>query len=273
MRTHSSLALRTGILALVLGAALPAAAYTQYDYLFDTAAVTNDTQMFLNLTVTESGVARVTLEPLLPRIRSVDSDLPVMLFLARQTGRPVGAFVDLRSRGYSWSRIFTDLGLRYDPLFADYTEDVSPRYRTVWTTWRTRPTALRLSDYQVRDLVQVQYGHRLASAPVVEVIRARDRGRTPVVFVAEKRGRVYSRLGVPPGHGGVPPGHGGVPPGQVKNGVPPGHRVTATRTVVVPRVTSRQVVMVKEKDRDDHGKGHGKGRSKGHGKGGGKGKK
>jgi len=235
--------------------------------------------MFLNLTVTDSGVARLTLEPLLPRIRSVDSDLPVMLFLTRQTGRPLGTFVDLRSRGFTWARIFSDLGVRYDPLFTDYSDDVSPRYRTVWTTWRTRPATLHLTDYQVRDLVQVQYGHRLASAPVVEVVRA----RTPVVFVAEKRGRAYSKLGVPPGHGGVPPGHGGVPPGQVKNGVPPGHRYAATRTVVVPRTSSRDVVIVTEgkhggghgakaEGKEDKGEGKGKGNGKGNGKGGGKGK-
>lgn len=268
--SSSSYALRTGILGLFLAAAIPAAAFTQYDYLFDTGAVRNDTQMFLNLTVTDSGVARLTLEPLLPRIRSVDSDLPVMLFLTRQTGRPLGTFVDLRSRGFTWARIFSDLGLRYDPLFADYSNDVSPRYRTVWTTWRTQPATLRLTDYQVRDLVQVQYGHRLASAPVVEVIRARDRGRTPVVFVAEKRGRAYSRLGVPPGHGGIPPGHGGVPPGQVKNGVPPGHRYAGRTTVVAPRVATRNVVLVKEGK--SHGQGNGKAKAKDKGKGKGKGK-
>jgi hypothetical protein len=271
MPKHSSLAVRAGLLALLAALAVPASAFTQYDYLFDPAAVRNDNQMFLNLTVTDSGVARVTLEPLLPRIRYVDSDLPVMLFLARQTGRPLPALVDLRSRGYSWARIFSDLGVRYDPLFVDYTDDVGPRYRTVWTTWRTRPTTLRLTDYQVRDLVRVQYGHRLASAPVVEVVRA----RTPVVFVAEKRGRTYSRLGVPPGHGGVPPGHGGVPPGQVKNGVAPGHRY-ARRTVVVSSRGSNDVVVVKEKghgegkdkgDKGDKGRGNGKGNGKGGGKG------
>ena len=269
MSKHSHLPFRAGLAVLLLAVAVPAKAFTQYDYLFDPVAVRNDNQMFLNLTVTDSGVARLTLEPLLPRIRSVDSDLPVILFLARQSGRPVGAIVDLRARGYSWARIFSDLGLRYDPLFVDYTDDVGPRYRTVWTTWRTRPTTLRLSDYQVRDLVLVQYGHRLASAPVVEVVRA----RTPVVFVAEKRGRTYSRLGVPPGHGGIPPGHGGVPPGQVKNGVPPGHRYVARRTVVVPRAAStRNVVIVKEGKHHDHGRGEGKDKEKGgKGHGGGKG--
>ena len=273
MFKHSCLPLRAGLAVLLLAGAAPVKAFTQYDYLFDPGAVRNDNQMFLNLTVTDSGVARVTLEPLLPRIRSVDSDLPVMLFLSRQTGRPVDSIVDLRSRGYTWARIFNDLGLRYDPLFADFSGDPGPRYRTVWTTWRTRPTALRLSDYQVRDLVQVQYGHRLASVPVVEVIRARDRGRTPVVFVAERRGRTYSRLGVPPGHGGVPPGHGGVPPGQVKNGVPPGHRYATVR----PVTSSRSVVVVKEDDRDDRGHGKAKGnkgggKGRGNGKGGGNGK-
>jgi hypothetical protein len=282
MSKHSCLPIRAGLAILVLAAAVPAGAFTQYDYLFDPGAVRNDNQMFLNLTVTDSGVARVTLEPLLPRIRYVESDLPVMLFLSRQSGRPVDGIVAMRSRGLSWARIFSDLGLRYDPLFADFDQDPGPRYRTVWTTWRTRPTALRLTDYQVRDLVQVQYGHRLASVPVVEVTRARARGRTPIVFVAEKRGRHYARLGVPPGHGGVPPGHGGVPPGQVKNGVPPGHKYAARRAVVrSPRTSSRGVVVVKAKNHDERGegkakkeKGGGKGRGEGKGKkGGGKGKR
>lgn len=278
MPKHSSFVTRAGLAALLLAAAIPARALCECDYLFDSAAVRNDDQMFLNLTVADSGVARVTLEPLLPRIRSVDSDLPVILFVARQSGRPVGTIVDLRSRGYSWARVFSDLGLRYDPLFVDWSDDPGPRYRTVWTTWRTRPTALRLTDAQVLDLVQLQYGHRLARVPVVDVIRARERGRTPVVFVAERRGRTFSRLGVPPGHGGVPPGHGGVPPGQVKSGVPPGHRSAARRTVVVPRTATRDVVIVKEgkhhgrgegKDKEKGGKGEGKGHGK---KGGGKGK-
>jgi hypothetical protein len=281
MFKHSCLPIRAGLALIVLAAAVPAGAFTQYDYLFDPGAVRNDNQMFLNLTVTDSGVARVTLEPLLPRIRYVESDLPVMLFLARQSGRPVDAIVDMRYRGLSWARIFSDLGLRYDPLFADFDQDPGPRYRTAWTTWRTRPAALRLTDYQVRDLVQVQYGHRLASVPVLEVTRARARGRTPIVFVAERRGRHYTRLGVPPGHGGVPPGHGGVPPGQVKTSVPPGHRYAGRRGVVVvnQRPAARRVVVVKEKDKHDEGgegkgnKGGGKGRGEGKGhKGGGKGK-
>ena len=121
----------------------------------------------------------------------------------------------------------------------------------------------------------------MASAPVVDVIRA----RTPVVFVAEKRGRAYSTLVVPPGHGGIPPGHGGVPPGQVKNGVPPGHRYVARRTVVVaPRAANRDVIVVREGKHGDRGHGEGKGEGKenkggkgrgegkGEGKGGGKGK-
>lgn len=281
---HSCLPIRAGLALVFLAAAVPAKAFTQYEYLFDPGAVRNDTQMFLNLTVTDSGVARVTLEPLLPRIRYVESDLPVVLFLARQTGRPVVAIVDLRARGLSWAQVFNDVGIRYDPLFVDFDQDPGPRYRTVWTTWRTRPTALRLTDLQVRDLVYVQYGHRLAGIPVVEVTRARARGRTPVVIVAEKRGRTYTRLGVPPGHGGRPPGHGGVPPGQVKTGVPPGHRYLPGGVVKVKqKPAAHGVVVVKEKDKHgghgedkghkDDGKDGGKGKGEGKGrKGGGKGK-
>jgi hypothetical protein len=231
MSKYSSLTSRAGLaLLLLLAVAAPVKAFNQYDYLFDPGAVRNDTQLFLNLMVTDSGVVRGTLEPVLPRIRYVESDLPVILLLSHQTGRPVGSIVDLRARGLSWAQVFNDLGLRYDPLFAGFDQDPGARYRTVWTTWRTTPTRLRLTDSQVRDLAQVQFGHRLARVPVVEVTRAYALGQSPVAFVANKHGRTYTRVGVPPGHGGVPPGHGGVPPGQVKNGVPPGHRQAAVAT-------------------------------------------
>ena len=107
--------------------------------------------------------------------------------------------------------------------------------------------------------------------------------RTPVVFVAERRGRAYSTLGVPPGHGGIPPGHGGIPPGQVKNfgapghryvAVAPGHRYVARRTVVVaPRFAARNVVLVREGKHvgRGHGGGNGEGNGEGKEKGGGKG--
>jgi hypothetical protein len=162
--------------------------------------------------------------------------------------------------------VFSQLGIRYDTLFAGIDRDPGPYYRSSWSYWTAHRDRPQFTDVQVRELARLQLAQRLAGVPVFEVARVRN----PVVFVAERRGRPWVRAaGVPPGHGGVPPGHGGIPPGQVKNGVPPGHRE-------VVRVEDDGKVKIKEKGHehddgdDDHGKhgdkGKGKSKGKGHGK-------
>ena len=241
MRRVAKTTFLAGMALLTMVAAVPARAQNVHAYLYDPALVRNDDELFLNMAVRDAGVARLTLDPLLPRIRSLDSDLPVILFIARQTGRPVNAIVDLRARGASWAEVFSRLGIRYDTLFAGIDRDPGPYYSSSWTYWTAHRDAPRFTDAQIRDLARLQLAQRLAGVPVLEVARARN----PIVIVADRHGRPYaSSVGVPPGHGGVPPGHGGVPPGQVKN---------------------------KDKDDhdegDDHGEKHGKGKGKAKGKG------
>src|SRR5438445_6253771 len=271
-------ALRTAAAALVLTAAttVPARARHVYAYLYEPDRIHNDSQLFLNLAVRDAGSAPAVLNPLLPRLRSVDADLPVILFIARQTGRPVDAIVDLRARGLSWSEVFRRLGISYDTLFTGIDRDPGPYYRSTWSYWTAHRAAPRFTDIQVRELARLQLAQRLANVPIIEVARVRH----PVVVVADKRGRPWARaMGGPPGHGGVPPGHGGVPPGQVKNGVPPGHRAA-----VRAEERDNGKVKFKEKEKEhghDEGEGHGdhggkdkgdkgdkggKGKGKGHGK-------
>jgi hypothetical protein len=270
--------LAAAALGLILAAAVPARAYTFTDCLWDLNTCRSDSDLFLSLALRDSGVARPVLEPLLPRVGNASYDLPVLLFLSRSSGKPVDRIIDLRARGLTWAQVFRQLGVGYDPLFVDVTADTGYPYRTAYVYWQRNPTTVRLTDTQVRDLVRLQYAHRITGMPVVEIARAR---RSPVVLVADKHGRTYATsVGVPPGHGGVPPGHGGIPPGRVKSGVPPGHR-TVTTAVVRPVVVERQEkvkVKVKAKDRGDEdegnkpGKGHGEGKGEAKGKGKGKGK-
>lgn len=259
------------LFALALLAAPTAAQALTYDYLFVPERVQTDRQLYLNLVVQDSGIGRATLEPLLPRIRYVTTDLPVLLFLTRASGRPLDAILTLRLRGLSWAQVFRDLGLGYQPLFVDIDRDPGGVYHTVWTTWRSEPTRVRLTDVQVRDLVDVQLGRKWAGTSAFDLAQARARGRPVAVIVADKHGRPFRAgavAGVPPGHGGIPPGHGGVPPGRVKNGVPPGHKYV-----------EHGVVVVKEKDKgrgredldENRGEGRGKGQGEGHGKGQGEG--
>ncbi|HYU44467.1 MAG TPA: hypothetical protein VEQ84_20145 [Vicinamibacteria bacterium] len=266
MRINAIRTIGGAIILTVTAMTLPALAQNVYAYLYDPARVTNDDQLFLNLAVRDAGLTRAALDPVLPRVRSLDSDLPVILFIARQTGRPVDAVVDLRARGASWAQVFSQLGIRYDTLFAGIDRDPGPYYRSSWSYWTAHRDRPQFTDVQVRELARLQLAQRIAGVPVFEVARVRN----PVVFVAQRRGRPWVRAaGVPPGHGGVPPGHGGIPPGQVKDGVPPGHREAV-------RVEDHGKVKIKEKGHDhadgddDHGdrgdKGKGKAKGKGHGK-------
>ena len=200
------------ILALALCAApVPARAGGSFDFLFSMDRVSDDRQFFLNVAVSNYGYDRVVLEPVLPRLRYVEADLPVVLILAHECGRPPGYIVDLRYRGLSWSVIFTRVGVPYDVLFVGIDRDPGPPYGNAWGHWRRSPRGVRLSDNDISGLVQVQIGARAARMAPLEMARARGRGTPVAVVVAEKKGRPYHAARGQKGKhhgGGKPGGHG-----------------------------------------------------------------
>ena len=192
---------------LVAGAAA-AAAGPSFEFLFNPNRVINDHQLFLNLAVSNSGYDRAVLEPVLPRIQNVEADLPVVLFAAQQSGEPVGAVVDLRSRGLGWPAVFTRLHVAPDVLFAGIDRDPGPPYGKAWGYWKQNRSKVRLSDDEVRGLVQVQMGSRWAGASPYELARARSQGKSVVTFVADKHGRPFQGGGPVKEKGGKQKGHG-----------------------------------------------------------------
>ncbi len=180
------------ILALALCAVpLPARAGASFDFLFSMDHVSNDRQMFLNVAVSNYGYDRVALEPVLPRLQYVEADLPVVLLLAHECGRPPAYIVDLRAEGLSWSVVFSRLGVRPDILFDGIDRDPGPPYGRAWGYWRKNPRGVRLSDSDIVGLAQVQIGARAARLAPYDIARARARGTPIEVTVAEKRGRPY----------------------------------------------------------------------------------
>ena len=151
--------------------------------------------MFLNLAVSNSGYGRAALEPVLPRIQNFDEDLPVVLFVAQQCGRPPEYIVDLRSRGLSWSVILTKVHVSPDALFVGIDRDPGPPYGRAWGSWRRHRSATYLSDDDIRQLVQVQIGSRCARTSAYELAHAHSRGRSIPTYVAERHGRNYGRHG------------------------------------------------------------------------------
>jgi len=179
-------------LALAL-CAIPGAARagTSFDFLFSMDRVSNDNQFFLNVAVDNYGYNRRELEPVLPRLRYVEADLPVVIFLAHECGRPPAYIVDLRSRGLSWGVIFDRVGVSYDVLFSGIDRDPGPPYGNAWGHWRRQPRGFRLSDGDIAGLVQVQIGARAARMRPYEMARYRGQGRSVAYVVADKHGRPY----------------------------------------------------------------------------------
>jgi hypothetical protein len=185
-------ALLTGALIAGLSlASLPASAGVSFDFLFSASSVSDDNQYFLNLAVGNYGYPRTMIEPVLPRVRYVEQDLPVILFLADISGRPIDAIVDLRAGGLGWSVVFSRVGVPYDVLFVGLERDPGPPYGKAWGHWKKNPKRLALSDSDIASLVNVQVGHRVTGISAYEIARARGQGKSIATVVADKKGRPH----------------------------------------------------------------------------------
>jgi len=186
MRPIASSKLLAVTLAVVCALAGATPASASFDFLFSASHVSNDDQLFLNLTVSNYGYPRTVVEPLLPRITYVQADLPVILFLARQSGRPPAFFVDLRAGGASWSVIFGRAGLPVDVLFVGIDRDPGPPYGKAWGHWKKSGRRAVLSDADVQGLARVQVGGRVSGIATYEL--ARGGGDNVATRVADKKG-------------------------------------------------------------------------------------
>ena len=206
MDIHSLRVFAATLLAAVAATGLAGAA-TSFDFLFDIDSVDNDSQLFLNLAVGSYHAERRTLEPMIPRIQPVGTDLPVVLFLAQTSGRSIEHIVALRERGLTWSVIFTNVGVPPDVLFAGIDRDPGPPYGKAWGYWKKHPQKPRLVDSDIVGLVQIQVGHRLLGESPFELARMRGAGKPVWVVVADRNGRPHRNAAGPPGHAkGPPPG-------------------------------------------------------------------
>ena len=181
------------LMALLLpfaAAIRPAVASISYDFLFDLSRVRDDGQYFLNRAVSDSGLPRRMVEPVLPRLDYLDVDLPVVLFLSRASARPPEIIVGLRAQGLSWSSILYRLNLATDILFAGIESDPGPPYEKAWKYWK-RGWGARLTESDIAGLALVQVGARTAGIPPFTLARGRGDGRPVVTAVAEELGRPY----------------------------------------------------------------------------------
>lgn len=178
-----------GLLFLGPAFAPAARAGSSFEFLFSTSSVTNDSQFLLHLAVGDSRVPRTVIEPVLPRLHSIEDDLPVVLFLARTSGRSIEFIVDLRRQSLGWAVIFERVGVSCDTLFEGFERDPGPPYGKAWGHWKKNPGKLALSDDDIVGLVRVQTAHRVTGLSALEIVHAQGQKKSVATVVAEKKGR------------------------------------------------------------------------------------
>ena len=183
-----------GAFAVVLTIVLTAGSHvskagSSFEFLFEKDRVSNDRQFFLHMAVGDSGFSRAAIEPVLPRVRRIDDDLPVMLFLANNSKASLELIVNMRSRNLSWSTICRRINVPHEVLFVGIDQDPGPPYGEAWGHWRNRRNTVVLSDREFAGLVHVQMAHRFVGGSCYEIARGAGRGEPEVVYVARKKGR------------------------------------------------------------------------------------
>ncbi|HUG52110.1 MAG TPA: hypothetical protein VMR21_00855 [Vicinamibacteria bacterium] len=159
-----------------------------YAFLFDRAEAHNDQQRFLNAVVDYSGVGQEELQPLLPRLRPVEKQLPVTLFIAKESGKSVAEVLDLRDSKRHLLDVLHEAGLENKLLFEGVEGKFPEPYKAAWVEYRMKYRP-ELSDQQVRDLILLQLAHRVTGEPRADIVKQGAKGRTPELIMAKHKPR------------------------------------------------------------------------------------
>jgi hypothetical protein len=185
--TLAELGLTVAIAGLAVGVAtMDRESTPSYQYLFDREKADSEQQRFVNTLIQHARVTPQELEPLMPELRALWKDLPVIIFTAREAGRPLSEVAGLRNSGLGWAEVRQKLGLPLKALFAGVTGTVPEPYKRAWTEWRMKYRP-RITDQQVRELSLLQLAHQITGQPAADIAKKHDRGTPPQTLIARHR--------------------------------------------------------------------------------------
>ena len=150
---------------------MPAKANTPYKFLDDRTQAGNDQQRVLNTVVQHYGMTRDRLEPIVKTQGRIETELPVLLFVADESGKPLETVLGLRrTQRLDWIEVMRKSGVKLNVLFEGVEGRFPEPYKASWTEWRMkyRPA---LTDDQIRELVFLQLAHRVSGRPMAELVR------------------------------------------------------------------------------------------------------
>lgn len=160
------------LLALFVGVLLmPSKTATPYRYLDDRTQAGNDQQRLLNTVVQHYGMSRERLEPIVRSMSRVETELPVMLYMADESGKPLESIIALRKTQHlDWIEVMRKSDLKLNVLFEDVSGSFPEPYRASWTEWRMKYRP-ELTDDQIRELVFLQLAHKVTGRPTGELVK------------------------------------------------------------------------------------------------------
>lgn len=160
------------LLALFIAVLLmPAKATTPYKFLDDRTQAGNDQQRVLNTVVQHYGMTRDRLEPVVKSLSRVETELPVLLFMADESGQPLETTLGLRrTQHLDWIDVMRKSGLKLNVLFEGVQGSFPEPYKASWTEWRMKYRP-ELTDDQIRELVFLQLAHRISGRPMAELVK------------------------------------------------------------------------------------------------------
>jgi hypothetical protein len=189
MKTRT-IAIVVGCLMLAAGVAAPA--HAGFDVDFGASVRLNDsTDLYLAISSRYFDRDRAVVDRWSARYADPD-DLAVCLFISKHSGRSLAAIFDLRHRGLSWWDISIRLGVPMDVWFVPVARHPGPPYGKAYGHWkkhRKHPSAMRLSDTDMGNLVAVRMIHEYYSVPVEVAMEWRSSGRDLRALMSDE----YSR--------------------------------------------------------------------------------
>jgi hypothetical protein len=122
-------------------------------------------------------------------------DLPVLLFLAAESGRTTSFILDLRMGGLSWWEIRARLGIAPKRVVVALPRDPGPPYGKAWGHYRKHPghknapRSVALTDTEFSDWIGARVVSRAYGIDVVAVLESRSEGLSlaEVVTLQEQR--------------------------------------------------------------------------------------
>lgn len=160
------------LLALFIAVLLmPSKPTTPYKFLEDRTQAGNDPQRILNTVVQHYGMTRERLEPVVKSLSRVETELPVLLYMADESGKPLESIIALRrTQRLDWIEVMRKSGIKLNVLFEDVSGSFPEPYRASWTEWRMKYKP-ELSDDQIRELVFLQLAHKVTGRPVADLVK------------------------------------------------------------------------------------------------------